>query len=170
MWPLEQVLPTESYPSLAVILMFIVIYFMVEFIIIVMNVFSIYTGISHFMVGLTLMVWGSDNMEMLNLAIAIGKGEEEMGTIAVVSCQIFCVALIIPMACLSRMLSREQYEIQIIQTHHSREDLILPVLLIVCLTLTCYLACDMHINRRTVTLFSAVYIGYLTFCFFKFGD
>ena len=51
---------------------------MVEFIVTVMNVLSAYTGISHFMVGLTLMVWGSDNMEMLNLAIAIGKGEEEI--------------------------------------------------------------------------------------------
>ena len=56
---------------------------MVEFIVTVMNVLSAYTGISHFMVGLTLMVWGSDNMEMLNLAIAIGKGEEEMATIAI---------------------------------------------------------------------------------------
>ena len=41
---------------------------------------------SHFIVGLTLMVWGSDNLEMLNLAVAMGKGEEEMGTIAVMSC------------------------------------------------------------------------------------
>jgi Ca2+/Na+ antiporter len=59
---------------------------MVEFIILCMNVFSAYTGMSHFMVGLTLMVWGSDNMEMLNLAIAMGKGEEEMATIAVLAC------------------------------------------------------------------------------------
>lgn len=85
-WPLEKILPYENYPTIAVILMFLVIYYMVEFIIIVMNVFSVYTGVSHFMVGLTLMVWGSDNMEMLNLAISIGKGQEEMGTIAVVSC------------------------------------------------------------------------------------
>lgn len=67
-------------------MIFLVIYFMVEFIIIVMNVFSVYSGLSHFMVGVTLMVWGSDNMEMLNLAIAISKGEEEMATIAVLSC------------------------------------------------------------------------------------
>ena len=87
---------------------------MVEFIIIVMNVFSVYTGFSHFMVGVTLMVWGSDNMEMLNLAIAINKGQEEMATIAVVSCQILCLAFIIPLACLSRMISREQDEIQIL--------------------------------------------------------
>ena len=59
---------------------------MVEFIVLVMKVFSAYTGMSYLMVGLTLMVWGSDNMEMLNLAISIGKGEEEMSTIAVLSC------------------------------------------------------------------------------------
>lgn len=59
---------------------------MVDFILFVMNVFTAYTGMSHLIVGLTLMVWGSDNMEMLNLAIAIGKGDEEMATIAVLSC------------------------------------------------------------------------------------
>ena len=59
---------------------------MVEFIVLVMKLFSAYTGMSYLMVGLTLMVWGSDNMEMLNLAISIGKGEEEMSTIAVLSC------------------------------------------------------------------------------------
>lgn len=59
---------------------------MVEYIVTILNAFSAYTGMSHFIVGLTLMVWGSDNLEMLNLAVAMGKGEEEMGTIAVMSC------------------------------------------------------------------------------------
>lgn len=85
-WPLSKILPIKRSPELAVILIFVIIYMMVEFIVTVMNVFSAYTGMSHFMVGLTLMVWGSDNMEMLNLAIAIGKGEEEMAMIAVLSC------------------------------------------------------------------------------------
>lgn len=85
-YPLKKILPMENYPIVAMCIIFLVIYFMVEFIIIVMNVFSVYTGMSHFMVGLTLMVWGSDNLEMLNLAIAIARGEEEMATIAVVSC------------------------------------------------------------------------------------
>ena len=103
-WPLEKILPYKSSTIIAVILIFLVIYLMVEFIVLIMNVFSAYTGMSHFMVGLTLMVWGSDNMEMLNLAIAIGKGEEEMATIAVLSCQILCMTLVIPVACVSRML------------------------------------------------------------------
>ena len=85
-WPLGKILPVETFPELAIVLIFLVIYFMVEFIVMVMNVFSAYSGISHFMVGLTLMVWGSDNMEMLNLAVAISKGQEEIGLIAVISC------------------------------------------------------------------------------------
>ena len=105
-WPLTKILPVKRFPEVAVVLIFIIIYIMVEFIVTVMNVFSAYTGMSHFMVGMTLMVWGSDNMEMLNLAIAISKGEEEMALIAVLSCQILCMTFVIPMACISRMVSR----------------------------------------------------------------
>ena len=61
-------------------------YLIVEFIVTVMNVFTAYSGMSHLMVGLTFMVWGSDNMEMLNLAICVKKGDEEMATIALMSC------------------------------------------------------------------------------------
>ena len=86
MWPLERVLPTQMWPIVSLCMLFCVIYLMVDFILFVMNVLTAYTGMSHLIVGLTLMVWGSDNMEMLNLAIAIGKGDEEMATIAVLSC------------------------------------------------------------------------------------
>ena len=85
-WPLSKVLPVDSVPELAIVLVFICIFFMVEFIVMVMNVFSAYTGISHFIVGITLMVWGSDNMEMLNLAVSTAKGYEEIGLTAVLSC------------------------------------------------------------------------------------
>lgn len=73
-YPLSLILPIGSQPELALIMIFVVIYFMVEFILMVFTVFSVYTGISPFVVSLTLMVWGSDNMEMLNLAVAISKG------------------------------------------------------------------------------------------------
>ena len=73
-WPLSWVLPVKTCPEIAVLMIFFIIYVMVEFIVMVMNVFSAYSGISHFMVGISLMVWGADNMEMLNLAVAINKG------------------------------------------------------------------------------------------------
>jgi hypothetical protein len=66
-WPLGWVLPVRTCPEIAVLIIFFIIFM-------VMNVFSAYSGISHFMVGISLMVWGADNMEMLNLAVAINKG------------------------------------------------------------------------------------------------
>ena len=78
-------MPVKTFPELAMLIIFFLIYVMVEFIVMVMNVFSAYSGFSHFMVGLTVMVWGASNMEMLNLAVAINKGEEEIGLIAVLS-------------------------------------------------------------------------------------
>lgn len=163
MWPLERVLPTQRWPIVSLCMLFCVIYLMVDFILFVMNVLTAYTGMSHLIVGLTLMVWGSDNMEMLNLAIAIGKGDEEMATIAVLSCQILCCTLVIPIACLSRMFQRSQFEIQVLQAHHTRAQLILPVMGVVMVVLAGYLHSNMHLNRKWCSVFSVVYFAYLLF-------
>jgi Ca2+/Na+ antiporter len=106
-WPLSKILPVKSLPELAIALMFVCVFYMVEFIVMVMNVFSAYTGISHFIVGITLMVWGSDNVEMLNLAIATAKGQEEIGLTAVISAQVLCLTIVLPIACLARMHERD---------------------------------------------------------------
>jgi Ca2+/Na+ antiporter len=103
-YPLKLVVSVDEQPVFTICVVILVVYFMVEFIITVMNVLTVYTGLSHLFVGLSLMVWGSENMEMLNLAVALSKGEEELATIAVLSSQIFCITLVIPAACLSRML------------------------------------------------------------------
>jgi Ca2+/Na+ antiporter len=82
---LSKIPPVQRVPKLAIALIFICIFAMVEFIVHVMNEISAYTGISHFMVGLTVLVWGNENIEMLNLAVATAKGHEEIGLSAVVS-------------------------------------------------------------------------------------
>ena len=53
-------MPINAAPEIALAFVFVLIYLLSEFVLTVFNVFSIYTGLSHFMVGLTLMVWGSD--------------------------------------------------------------------------------------------------------------
>jgi len=70
-WPMQFVMPTKVLPELSLVLIFFFVYIMCEFILTVFNVFSVYTGLSHFLVGLTLMVWGSDNLEMINMAISM---------------------------------------------------------------------------------------------------
>jgi Ca2+/Na+ antiporter len=103
-WPLNRIIPVKAIPELAVAMIFCCIFAMVEFIVLVMNVFSAYTGVSHFIVGITLMVWGSDNIEMLNLAVATAKGLEEIGFTAVLSSKVMCLTFVLPFACLSRMI------------------------------------------------------------------
>ena len=68
---MDSIMPVTSVPELALVLIFIIVYVMCEFILTVFNVFSVYTGLGHFLVGLTLMVWGSDNLELVNMGIAM---------------------------------------------------------------------------------------------------
>ena len=110
-WPLSLVMPVDSFPELALALVFVLIYFLCEFILTVFNVFSVYTGLSHFLVGLTLMVWGSDNLELINMSIAVKNKQLELGMTSVMSCQLICLIVIIPIAAMARMQARDQYEI-----------------------------------------------------------
>ena len=143
---------------------------MTKFFVMVVNVFSAYTGFSHFFVGITLIVWGECNMEMLNLAVAINKGYEETGFIAVVSSVVLCLTLVIPAACISRMIKLEQYEILILQQQHTRYHLIVPVMLVTVIAMVCFTVCNMHLNRRSALFFIAIYTGYLVFSFTVLRD
>ena len=67
-------------------MVFVLIYFLCEFILTVFNVFSVYSGLCHFLLGLTLMVWGSDSLELINMAIAVKNAQVELGMISVLSC------------------------------------------------------------------------------------
>ena len=85
-WPLSKIMPVQRLPELALVMVFVLIYFLCEFILTVFNVFSVYTGLSHFLVGLTLMVWGSDSLELINMCIAVKNNQVELGFTSVMSC------------------------------------------------------------------------------------
>ena len=104
---MKHVMPVSSFPELALFLIFFIVYWMCEFILTVFNVFSVYTGLGHFLVGLTLMVWGSDNLEMVNMAIAMKNQDLELGMTAILACQVICLLLVVPLACLMRMYARD---------------------------------------------------------------
>lgn len=112
-YPLSLISPVKRVPEIALLVFFAATYFMCEFTLTVFNVFSVYTGLSHFLVGLTLMVWGSDNLELINVIIAMKNGELELGMTSVMSCQMICLSLCIPIAALARMEKRGEWEIQV---------------------------------------------------------
>ena len=167
-WPMKWIMPVNVLPELALIMVFFLVYVMCEFILTVFNVFSVYTGLSHFLVGLTLMVWGSDNLEMINLAIAIKNKNLELGMTAVLACQVICLILIIPIACLMRMYTREEPEIQVMQTHHNRNIVVLPPLITSVICMIIYWYRKMDLNRTTASLLLLIYLGYLGFNVYLF--
>lgn len=169
-WPMQFIMPVNVLPELALILIFFIVYVMCEFILTVFNVFSVYTGLSHFLVGLTLMVWGSDNLEMVNMAIAMKNNNLEVGLTAVLACQVICLILIIPIACLMRMYTREQPEIQVMQTHHNRDIVVLPPLISSILCMIIYWYRKMDLNRTTAGLLMLIYIVYLAFNIYMFSQ
>ena len=85
-WPMKWVMPINVLPELALVLVFFFVYVMCEFILTVFNVFSVYTGLGHFLVGLTLMVWGSDNLDLVNMGISLKNQDMEVGLTALLAC------------------------------------------------------------------------------------
>ena len=163
--PLSVIMPVKSYPIVALLMVVLLVYFMCEFILTVFNVFSVYTGISHFFVGLTLMVWGSDNLELINWTIAMKNNQLELGMSSVLSCQFICIIVIVPIAVLGRMKTRDQTEIQVMQVTHSRDIIVLPPLLIAIASFIIYLSCGMNLNRFTAFLLLSIYVGYVVFAY-----
>ena len=168
-WPLDQVMPVNRFPEVALALFFFIIYFTCEFILTVFNVFSVYTGLSHFLVGLTLMVWGSDNLELINMSIAVKNKQVELGMASVMSCQLICLIVIIPLAAICRMSSRQQLEIQVMQSHHTRDMVVLPPLICAVLSMIIFMARQMDLNRGSALLLISIYIGYIYYSVQLFG-
>ena len=167
-WPLEKILPVTRFPEIALLLVFVVIYFICEFIVTVMNVFSVYTSLSHFLVGLTLMVWGSDILEMFNMIIAVKEKKLELGFTAVLTCQVFCLLVVVPLACLMRMLMRSQTEIQILQSHHTRNQVVLPPIICSFLCTGIFYFQKMELDRKSALTLVLIYTVYVTYSIINF--
>jgi Ca2+/Na+ antiporter len=105
-WPLKQLLPVTRLPELSLLLVFFIIYVMCEFIVTIMNVLTVYANMSHYLVGVTLMVWGNDILELFNMILSAKKKQNELGLTALLACKVICILVVVPMACFMRMLMR----------------------------------------------------------------
>jgi len=110
-WPLEKILPINKLPELCVVLLFVLIFLMCHFILKVINTFTAYVDLSYFLVGLSLMVWGTNNIELVNLSIYVRKGEQEIGLIACLCGSVISLCLVLPIAALLRMIKRKENEL-----------------------------------------------------------
>ena len=88
---------------------------------------------------------------------------------SVMSCQLICLIVIIPIAALARMQARDQYEIQVMQTQHSRDVVVLPPLVCTVLSLIIFLYRGMDLNRSSSLLLIAIYVAYIYYSVSVFG-
>ena len=136
-----------------------------------MNVFSVYTNLSHFLVGLTLMVWGSDILELFNMIIAVKNKKLELGFTSVLACQVFCIIAVVPLACMMRMIMRKQTEIQILQSHHTRNQVVLPPIICSALCTLIFYYRRMDLDRKSALGLILIYCTYVAYSILIFyGD
>mmetsp|Transcript_22078 Transcript_22078/g.27142 ORF Transcript_22078/g.27142 Transcript_22078/m.27142 type:complete len:97 (-) Transcript_22078:147-437(-) len=94
-----------------------------------------------------------------------------MGMTSIMTCQIICLLVIIPVAALARMYERDQNEIQVMQTHHPREMVVLPPLAACILGLCVFTLTGMELNRLSSTALIVIYGGYVYYSSIVFyGD
>ena len=169
-YPMSLISPVKTYPEVALLVFFVATYFMCEFILTVFSVFSAYTGLSHLLVGLTMMVWGSDNLELINVIIAMKNGMLELGMTSVMTSQIVCLSLCIPIAAIARMEGRDEWEIQVMQSHHNRNLVILPPLICCALSFLILVFVRMELDRLSSLVLILIYAGDITHAFIYLGE
>ena len=69
-----------------------------------------------------------------------------------------------------RMYTREQPEIQVMQTHHNRDIVVLPPLISSILCMIIYWYRKMDLNRTTASLLLLIYVLYLAFNIYMFRN
>ena len=92
----------------------------------------------------------------------------EVGLTALLACQVICLILIVPIACLMRMYTHRQTEIQIMQIDHNRNDVVLPPLIVTICCLFVYWYRKMDLNRTSATTLIMIYLTYLSFNVYMF--
>jgi uncharacterized protein YggT (Ycf19 family) len=58
LYPLHYLLPIEKFPEIAFLLIMILYFVATDFILTVVSVISVYTQLSHIIIGITLISWG----------------------------------------------------------------------------------------------------------------
>ena len=72
---LELTLPVATMPILSFFILVAIFFVSIDFILTVVSVISIYTQLSHVIIAITIISWGSSPIELINLIIAAKKNE-----------------------------------------------------------------------------------------------
>ena len=103
------------------------------------------------------------------MAIAVKNKCCELGMTSVMSCQLICLIVIIPIAAIARMYNRDEYEIQVLQTQHSRDMVVLPPLICSVLSFMIFMCQRMELDRMSSFFLIGIYGAYIFYSILTFG-
>lgn len=103
------------------------------------------------------------------MAIAVKNKCCELGMTSVMSCQLICLIVIIPIAAMARMQERDEYEIQVMQTYHSRDMVVLPPLICSVLSFVIFMCKRMELDRASSFSLIGIYGAYIYYSVQVFG-
>lgn len=166
-WPslklLELILPMNVLPELAFLMVVGVFFGAMDFILTVVSILSIYTQLSHILIALTIIAWGSSPIELINLMIAAKKGELQIGLTSVLSGIVLAFYVLIPLAMVCKMLRRHASEIQILLPIHTSHMLMMPALVVTLVTTCVFWKTGMDIGKGSASVLIITYLAYITF-------
>lgn len=158
---LEYVLPINKLPELAFLIIVSLFFIATDFILTVVSMISVYTHLSHILIGTTLISWGSCSIEVINLTIAAKKNEMQLGLTSIVSAVVLTFLIIMPLAMVFKMLKRQSSLIDILQINHTSHQLFLPVLFVSIIVGLVFWKTKMQIGKGGAIVLIMSYMAYL---------
>jgi Ca2+/Na+ antiporter len=161
--PLDYILPYNRFPEIAFIIILGVFFLSIDFILIVVSVISIHTSLSHILIALTLVAWGSTPIELINLIVATKKNEMQIGLTSILSSIVFAFLIIMPFAMIFKMLKRQEYAMEVLSPIHSSHMLFLPALFVALFSLFVYWKTGMKMGKQAAFALILCYLIYLAY-------
>lgn len=75
-YPMTNWVPTKKLPELVLLIVLVEFFYITEFLLEVVHVFALRTGVTYLSIGFTIMAWGANAVDLICMGLAFMHGEE----------------------------------------------------------------------------------------------
>ena len=167
---LELTLPVATMPILSFFVLVAIFFISIDFILTVVSVISIYTQLSHVIIAITIISWGSSPIELINLIISAKKNELQIGLTSILSGIVFAFYILMPLSMIFKMIKRGSHEIEILQPIHTSDQFFFPAIIALIATFVIYCKTRMQIGKVSAALLILIYCFYLAYMCYSLAN
>lgn len=82
-YPMTNWMPTKKLPEFVLLVVLVEFFYITDFLLEVVHVFALRTGVTYLSIGFTIMAWGANAVDLICMSLAFVHGEEQLGFSAV---------------------------------------------------------------------------------------